>query len=143
MQISERILLIVAAVVTAMSALFCIIALATPNWLAVSGTGLYCSGCSVPASGLAIVAFILLIAATCVLILFLARIIPTSLRLLSIILLFLAAIFTLATFASYSDSSAGYSYKLMVVANFFCYISSIITAFWLGGGYVATPTRQT
>lgn len=142
MQINERILLIIAAVVTAISALFCIIALATPNWTTM--IGLYCSGCSIPASGLAIVAFILLIAATCVLILFLARILPTALRPVAILILFLAAIFTLATFASFWNAISGYSYKLMVVANFLCYIASIITAFWLGGGgYVATVARTT
>lgn len=139
MQVNERILLIIAAFITAISALFCIISLATPRWSLISG--LYCSGCSVPASGLAIVAFILLIIATVVLILYTGRILPNSLRLLSIIILFLGTIFTLASFASYWDAISGYSYKLMVVSNFLCYIASIITAFWLGGGYVTLPTR--
>ena len=139
MQISERILLIVAAVITAISALFCVISLATPRWSL--AFGLYCSGCSIPAAGLAIVAFILLIAATAVLVLFIGRILPNSVRLLSIVILFLGAIFTLASFASFWDAMSGYSYKLMVVSNFLCYIASIITAFWLGGGYVTVPTR--
>jgi hypothetical protein len=138
MEISENILLITAAIITALSALFCIIALATPKWTLYNG--LYCSNCSTPSSGLSIVAFILLIAAIIVLLLFLCRILPTSTRILSLIVLFLGNIFTLASYASYFDSLAGYSYKLMVVAHFLCYIASLVAAFWLGGSY-ATATQ--
>jgi hypothetical protein len=139
MQISERVLLIVAAIITAISALFCIIALATPRWT--TTYGLYCSSCSTPSSGLSIVAFILLIAALLVLLLFICRFLPKSTRILALIVLFLGNIFTLASYASYFDALAGYSYKLMVVAHFFCYIASLLTAFWLGGSYATTITQ--
>jgi hypothetical protein len=139
MQISETILLIIVAVTTAISALFCIIALATPNWML--SLGLYCSGCSQPSSGLSIVAFILLVLATVLIFLFVCRILPNSLRVISLLVLFVASIFTLASFASYYNSLSGYSYKLMVVAHFFCYVAAIIAAFWLGGSYVTSITR--
>jgi hypothetical protein len=141
MQISETILLMITAAITAISALFCVIALATPRWTLLSG--LYCSNCSVPSSGLSIVAFILLVAATVLILLFICRVLPNATRGLSLIVLFLGGIFTLASFASFWDSASGYSYKLMVVSNFLCYIASILAAFWLGGSYGTSITRPT
>jgi hypothetical protein len=139
MQISERILLIITAVTTAISALFCVIALATPRWSLISG--LYCSGCPTASAGLSIVAFILLVIAAVVIFLFVFRILPNSTRVLSIIVLFIASIFTLSSFAAYWDAYSGYSYKLMVVAHFLCYTASLMAAFWLGTSYVTTITR--
>ena len=139
MQISEKILLIIASIITAISALFCVIALATPRWTI--AFGLYCSSCPTPPAGLSIVAFILLIAALVVLGLFICGVLPTSTRILALLILFLGQIFTLASYASYFDSVAGYSYKLMVTANFLCYIASLIVAFWLGGSYATSITQ--
>jgi hypothetical protein len=140
MEIQETPLLITTAIVTAISALFCIISLATPYWSLYAG--LYCSGCSTAASGLSIIAFILLVAATVLLSLYICRILPGSTRFISLVLLFIAGICTLASFASYWDSISGYSYKLMVVSNVLCYIASILAAFWLGGLHISSM-RQT
>ncbi|CAF5112243.1 unnamed protein product, partial [Rotaria sp. Silwood1] len=120
---------------------FCIISLATPGW--VLKYGLFCSGCSTPSAGLSIVAFILLMAAIVVLLLLIIRILPKTIRILSLIVLFLGTIFTLASFAAYLDAGTGYSYKLMVVAHFLCYVASLVVAFWLGGSYGTTiaPTN--
>ncbi|CAF4331013.1 unnamed protein product, partial [Adineta steineri] len=59
MQISEKILLIITALITAVAALFCVIALGTSNWTGIRG--LYCSDCPPASAGLSIIAFILLI----------------------------------------------------------------------------------
>jgi hypothetical protein len=136
MQITETILLIITAGITALSALFCVISLATPRW---GGSwGLYCTGCSTASAGLSVVAFILLIVAVLTLVLFALRILPKSIRALSFLILFIATMFTLAAYAAYFDRGTGYSYKLMVVAHFFCYIASLLTTFWLGGSYATT-----
>ncbi len=141
MQISETIFLISTAVTTAISALFCVISLATPRWT--TAFGLYCSGCSTPSAGLSIVAFILLVAATVVIFLLVCRILPNSIRLLSLTVLLVASIFTLASFAAYLNSGTGYSYNLMVVAHFLCYVAAIMASFWLGGTYAASISRPT
>ncbi|CAF1213956.1 unnamed protein product [Adineta steineri] len=134
MQVSEKILLIVSAIVAAISALFCIIGLTTPAWTL--NYGLWCSYCpSSPSQGLSIVAFILLVISVIVLVLFLLKVLPKSIRIVVLIVLVLAGIFTLAAFAAYFDGSTGYSYKLMVVAHFLCYIASVVAAFWLGATY--------
>ncbi|CAF0963028.1 unnamed protein product [Rotaria sordida] len=137
MQISETILLIITAVVTAISALFCIISLATSRWTLTYG--LFCSGCpTATPAGLSIVAFILLIAAIVILLLLICRLLPKAIRILSFIILFLGTIFTLASYAAYFHAATGYSYKLMVVAHFLCYVASLLVAFWLGGSYATT-----
>lgn len=145
MPISEKILLIITAAITAISALFCVISLATPNWTgSVLGVsyGLYCTGCPTASGGLAIVGFILLIAATVIVVLFIFGVLPKSVRVIALLVLFIASIFTLATFAAYVNASSGYSYKLMVVAHFFCYVASLIAAFWLGGSYNTVVTQS-
>lgn len=136
MQITETILLIITAVITAISALFCLISLATSRWAGYFG--LYCTGCPTASAGLSIIAFILLLVAIFILILFALRILPKSIRVLSFLILFFATIFTLSSYASYFDKSTGYSFKLMVAAHFLCYIASLLTTFWLGGSYATT-----
>ena len=136
MQISEVILLVVTAVVTALSALFCIISLATSSWA--GGLGLFCTVCPSSSGGLAVVAFIFLLAAILVHLLFACRILPKSLRLLALFTLFAACIFTLSSYATYFNALTGYSYRLMVVAHVFSYIASLLTVFWLGASYGAT-----
>lgn len=133
MQITETILLIITVVVSAVAALFCVISLATPRWFGYAG--LYCTGCPSASAGLSIVALVLLIIAILVLILFALKILPKSIRALSLLILFLATIFTLAAYASYFDKGTGYSFKLMVFAHFLCYIASLLVTFWLGGSY--------
>jgi hypothetical protein len=142
MQLSESILLFITAVITAISAFFCLIALATPRWSL--AFGLFCHYCPTPPGGLSIVAFILLLAAVVILLLFALRILPKSLRVTSLLVLFLATIFTMSAYASYVDSGTGYSFKLMIFSHFLCYIASLLAAFWLGGSYgtsVVTPTN--
>jgi hypothetical protein len=136
MQVTEKVLLIITAVITAISTLFCVISLGTSSWSGMAG--LYCRGCGTASSGLAIVAFLLLVASVVILILLSLSILPKSIRFLSFLILFLATIFTLATYAAYFNNSSGYSYKLMVIAHFLSYVASLITAFWLGGSYVTT-----
>ncbi|UJR37314.1 hypothetical protein I4U23_030022 [Adineta vaga] len=139
MQISEKLLLIITAIVTALSAFFCVIGLATPRWSIASG--LFCAGCSTSSSGLSIIAFLLLVASVVILGLFILRILPPSIRIICLIVLFLANIFTLSTFAAYVNAITGYSYKLMVFAHFLCYVASILAAFWLGTTYTTNVTQ--
>jgi len=54
------------------------------------------------------------------------------LRYVPFILLSIATIFLLSTFASYLNALLGYSYNLMVVAHFFSYIALAVTAYWFG-----------
>jgi len=136
MQVNETVLLIITAVITAIAALVCVISLATPRWTIFGG--LYCTGCPTAPAGLSIIAFILLIAAILILILFALKILPKSIRALSLLILFLATIFTLSAHASFFDSGTGYSYKLMVFAHFLSYIASLFATFWLGGSYAIT-----
>lgn len=136
MQITERLLLLITAFVSAVAAFFCVISLATPRWSFLSG--LYCRGCPSAPAGLSIVALILLIAAVLAFILIILKILPKSIRALCFLIIFFAAMFALAAHASYFDTISGYSYKLMVFAHFLCYIASLLTAFWLGGSYAAT-----
>ena len=136
MEITERLLLLITAIIAASAAFFCMISLATPRWSFLSG--LYCKGCPTAPAGLSIVALIFLIALVLVLILIILKILPKSIRFVCFLIIFLATVFTLAAHASYFDMVTGYSYKLMVFAHFLCYIASILTAFWLGGSYAAT-----
>ncbi|CAF2591051.1 unnamed protein product [Rotaria sp. Silwood2] len=136
MQINETILLIITTVITAISALFCIISLATSRWAVIYG--LFCTGCPTTSAALSIIAFILLMIAIIVLILLIIRLLPKPIRILSFIVLFLGTIFTLASYAAYFDAGTGYSYKLMVVSHFLCYVASLLIAFWLGGSYGTT-----
>ena len=135
MHITETRLLIVITVVTAASTVFGLISLATPRWS--TYFGLFCQDCSTLTAGLSIAACFLLVSAVPVLILMTTRILLRSLRLLPCLALFLSTIFTLAAYASYFDVYAGYSFKLMVVAHFLCYVASLLAAFWLGGSYAA------
>lgn len=136
MQISESLLLIITAVITTVSALFCVISLATSSWT-IAGTGLFCTGCPSSSAGLAVVAFIIIIAVTAMLILYVVKILPSSLRIVTLFLLFVASIFTMSSYAAYFHSGTGYSYRLMVVTHFFCYVASLLVTFWLGGSYGA------
>ncbi len=134
MRLEGRILIIIPTVITAVAALFCIIGLATKGW---SGDyGLFCSGCSQSSAALSVISFILLIVSIVALVLVMFDILNGILRYIPFILLFVATIFLLATFASYSNSlvasSLGYSYNLMVVAHFFSYIALAVTAYWYG-----------
>jgi hypothetical protein len=135
MRLEGRILIIIPTVITAVAALFCIIGLATKGWLG-GVVGLFCSGCSQSSAALSIISFILLIVSIVALVLVMFDILNGILRYIPFILLFVATIFLLATFASYPNSvvasSIGYSYNLMVVAHFFSYIALAVTAYWYG-----------
>jgi hypothetical protein len=140
MQISETILLFASAAVTLVSGLFCLISLVTPRWNIL--TGLFCTGCSTPSAGLSIVALLSLMLTVVVLALFALKKLPKSIRALALGMLFLATMFTLAAHAAYFDDYTGYSYKLMVFANFLCYMASLLVAFWLGGSYAAAIVQD-
>ncbi|UJR08923.1 hypothetical protein I4U23_013175 [Adineta vaga] len=143
MQITEKILLLITAVITTIAALFCVISLGTSNWTA--PYGLFCNICPSAPAGLSVIAFILLLASILILTLLALSIFPKSLRAMAFGGLFSATIFTLAAYTSYVDPIIGYSFKLMVVAHFLCYIASLFTAFWLGGSYatrVVTPDNS-
>jgi len=136
MQVNETVLLIITAVIRAIAALFCVISLATPRWT--NAADLFCTPCTTAPAGLSIIAFILLIAAIIILILFVLKILPKSIRALSLLILFLATMFILSAYASFFNSVTGYSYKLMVFGHFLCYIASLLATFWLGGSYPIT-----
>lgn len=136
MPISERILLFVTAAITVIAALFCVIGLATTSWAGSCGLFNAPSGCRSTSSGaLAIISFLLLMAAVIILLLLAVKILPASIRAVCLIVLFVAGIFTLSTITAYFHSSTGYSYRLVVVAHFLCYVASIAAAFWLGASY--------
>ncbi|CAF1364769.1 unnamed protein product [Didymodactylos carnosus] len=135
MKISETILLLIIALISAIAALLCVIGLATPNWAWSSLTwyGLWCTGCSHTSGALAIIAFLLLLISVVLLILLAIKILPNGINFLPFIILFIASIFSLASFASYYVNSSYYSYNLVVAAHFFTYTSAVLLAFWLGG----------
>ncbi|CAF0929962.1 unnamed protein product [Adineta ricciae] len=138
MQISDKLLLIITAAFTAISAFFCLIGLATPRWTQL--TGLFCSGCGSGASsaaGLSIVALLLLVAAVVILLLNAVGMFPKSIRLLAVAVLFVAGIFTLSALAAFFHPGTGYSYRLMVFAHVLCYIATILASFWMGTSYTA------
>lgn len=131
MRISGRILVLSAIIITVVSALFCIIGLSTKGWG--GGIGLFCSGCYKPTAALSVISFILLIVSIIALVLQMFDILNGVLRYVPILILFIATLFLLATFASYLGRfTTGYSYNLMVVAHFFSYVALAVTAYWLG-----------
>jgi len=133
MRITERLLIVIAAAITAVSALFCIIGLTTKGWgrVGIIAIGLFCNDiCNQSSAALSVISFILLIVSLIAFALVIFGILNGVLRLVPFIVLFIATIFLLATFASYS--SVGYSYNLMVVAHFFSYIALAVTAYWCG-----------
>lgn len=125
-----------AVIITAVSALFCIIGLATKGWVyfnVISDcTGLFNKGCYQPAAALSIISFILLIVSIIALVLQMFDILKGPLRYVPIFILFVASFFLLATFSSYGGQAFGYSYDLIVVAQFLSYVALAVTAYWLG-----------
>jgi hypothetical protein len=134
MRITGRVLVLSAIIVTAVSALFCIISLATKGWIItpVGSIGLFCNGCYTPPAALSIISFILLIVSIIALVLQMFDILHGALRYVPILILFVATFFLLATFTSYVEKQLGYSYDLMAVAHFFSYVALALTAYWLG-----------
>jgi len=130
MRITGRILVLSAIIITVVSALFCIIGLSTKGWG--GGIGLFCSGCYKPTAALSVISFILLIVSIIALVLQMFDILNGVLRYVPILILFIATLFLLATFASYVARFSSYSYNLMVVAHFFSYVALAVTAYWLG-----------
>jgi hypothetical protein len=130
MRLTGRILIIIVTVILAIAALFCIIGLATKGWPG----GIFCngSGCSRTTAALSVISFILLIATIVAFVLLMFDILKGFLQIIPLILLFIATIFLLSTFASYLTSLLGYSYNLMVVAHFLSYIALAVAAYWYG-----------
>jgi hypothetical protein len=128
MRFTGRILVIIVTVIIAVAALFCIIGLASKGWPG----GLFCDGCSKTPAALSVISFILLIVTLVAFALLMFDILQGFLRYIPFVLLFVATIFLLSTFASYFTSSVGYSYNLMVVAHFFSYIALAVAAYWYG-----------
>jgi hypothetical protein len=133
MRITEKALVLIATVITAVSALFCIISLATKGWGISPVLGsLFCAGCSKTPQALSIISFILLIASIITLVLVVVNILHGQLRFVPIAVLFTATFFLLSTFSAYFGTTLGYSYNLMVVAHFFAYVALAVAAYWLG-----------
>ena len=126
-----RIIILLVTVITAIAALFCVIGLATKGW-AGGSVGLFCNECPKTPAALSVISFILLIVSVLAFLLLLFGVLNNFLRFIPIILLFIATIFLLSTFASYLTAGLGYSYDLMVVAHFFSYIALAASAYWLG-----------
>jgi len=129
MRFTGRILIIIVTVIIAVAALFCIIGLASKGW---TSGGLFCDGCSKTPAALSVISFILLIVTLVAFAVLMFDILQGFLRFIPFVLLFVATIFLLSTFASYFTSIVGYSYNLMVVAHFFSYIALAIAAYWYG-----------
>ncbi|CAF0807447.1 unnamed protein product [Adineta ricciae] len=136
MAISGRILFVAGIAITAVSALFCIIGLATKGWRneQIGGGGIFCNGdgCNRAPAALSIISFILLIVTVVALILQMLDILRGILRYVPTLILFVATFFLLAAFTSYFKDIVGYSFNLMVVAHFFSYVALTVMAYWLG-----------
>ena len=154
MLVSERLVAIVTLALIAVSALFCIIGLATNGWYSASfgsslfgsgsvsvSYGLFTDGSPAAPKGLSIISFLLLLACIAVIILQILGKLRSFLRYLPIAIMSVATIFLLATFASSGIYFFGYSFNLMVVAHFFSYVALVITAYLLGqADGAASPT---
>ncbi|CAF0995698.1 unnamed protein product [Rotaria sordida] len=138
MRIAGRILILAGLIITVVSALFCIIGLSTKGWR--GSTGLFDNGMYKSTAALSVISFILLIITIIVLVLQMFDMLTGVLRLVSIILLFIATIFLLGTLASILEQSLGYSFDLMVVAHFCSYVALAIIAFWLGQSSVESSS---
>jgi hypothetical protein len=132
MRLSGRILIIIVTVIVAVSALFCIIGLATKGWSTVGNVGLFCNGCRTAPAALSVISFILLIFTIVTFVLLIFGVLKNVLQIIPFILLFIATIFLLATFTSLVDASKVYSYNLIVVAHFFSYVALAVAAYWYG-----------
>jgi hypothetical protein len=127
MRLTGRILIIIVTVILAIAALFCVIGLATKDWPG----SLFCNGCPRTTAALSVISFILLITTIVAFVLLMFDIIKGFLQIIPFILLFIATIFLLSTFASHYTSTAS-SYNLMVVAHFLSYIALAVAAYWYG-----------
>ena len=136
MAISGRILFVAGIAITAISALFCIIGLATKGWVneQLGGRGIFCSGdgCNRAPAALSIISFIILIVTVVTLVLQMLDILRGVLRYIPTLILFIATIFLLAAFTSFFKDTVGYSFNLMVAAHFFSYVALTVMAYWLG-----------
>ena len=130
MRLSGRILIIIVVAITAVSALFSIIGLATKQWP--GGIGIFCDGCPKTTAALSVISFILLIFTIVAFVLLMFDILRGILQIIPFILLFIATIFLLSTFASHFNVSSAHSYNLIVVAHFLSYIALAISAYWYG-----------
>ena len=142
MRLPGRILILIGIIVTAVSALFCLIGLATKRW---TGTlGLFCDGCYKAPAALSIISLLLLIAAVVTLVLLMFGILKGILQFVPIGILLLATIFLLGTYVSHVERNRGYSFDLMVVAHFCSYVALAITACWLGQSNteISTPGQS-
>ena len=134
-KLSQTKVLILAAIISGLAALFTLIGLTTPKWLS-RGVGLWnCNEvCSVPAATLTILALLLIVISCILLILILAQLFSRALRFLPLLLMTVATVLLLAAMASYLRylGVSGYSFELMITAHTFSFLVAILLAFWFG-----------
>ena len=126
--------------VACVALLFVIISIAAPGWngrslLKNCGSG--CLGTTI----LAFIAIFCIVLGIIFTVLFAKRLITsfsTVIKVSSVFLLALGAIFIVAAYMAYlGHSPNNYSFYLMVTAGVFTFISSIMVAFWLGRNWIA------
>ncbi|CAF0882958.1 unnamed protein product [Adineta ricciae] len=126
---------IVAVIFACIALLFVILAVALPGW---NGRHLLknCTSTCLSTTVLSFIAMFLIFLGIIATILFALRLITSfssAINTSAVILLTLAGIFIVAAYVSYNRHDPNhYSYYLMVTAGIFTFVSSILTAFWLG-----------
>lgn len=126
--IDERTVLCTLLGTIGVSALFCLISLATPGWGTFTLFALKASS----TAALAIISLLLLIGSLIVAGLILGNLLPNrQLPLAFLSLLILSSIFLIATTGSFLSSiMVSYSFNLMVAALTFTYASSLLSFYW-------------
>jgi hypothetical protein len=136
-QLTQKHILFILGGITIAAELFCLISIVTKEWT-MFYKELFCSECPKAAGPLSIIALLILLSAIVLIILLAIDKLPAMFRASIFGALLLGTIFTLAAYTSVTDQYTGFSFKLMIVAHFFCYMASQLAAFWLGGFYAAT-----
>ncbi|CAF0866127.1 unnamed protein product [Didymodactylos carnosus] len=154
MEINDKILLIIGAGVSTIAALLTLIGFVTPRWLHI-GPGIFKCPlgrvCSPSAATLSILALLLLITTAIILVTIAVRLFPRKCRFIPLLLIFIATIFIPSAYASYLNnyyrgSIVGYSFNLMISAQLFAYLASLLIAFWFGStmsNKITTTTIRT
>ena len=126
--INERTVLCTLLGTIGISALFCLISLATPGWNAYTLFALKASS----TAALAIISLLLLIGSLIVAGLILGNLLANrQLPLVFLSLLILSSIFLIATAGSFLSSiMVSYSFNLMMAALTFTYASSLLSFYW-------------
>lgn len=145
-KLSESTILVGTSFITGIGALLALIGLATPYWL-VRRYGLWnCNNiCSPTAATLTILAFIFLAVSFILLVFLLLRVFPKKLSWIPLVLLIFAALFLVSATSRYLQrfQIIGYSFELIVTAQTFAFLASILLAFWFGITMSEVPIART